>query len=103
MNELGASTKRPDAFSKGSFAACARQASPIESTSLVQIGVPRFVGSRAPYHHPSVGTSALSVLEGSEAGAEPRGWARWWDGIGWSGIARDSVPGMRLEGWDVSG
>jgi hypothetical protein len=57
------------------------------------------VGSRLPYHHPIVGTSANIVLAATEAGGEPRGYAAWCVGMGWLGVERDNEPGMRLEGY----
>jgi hypothetical protein len=71
----------------------------MDAISLCQMGAPRDVGSSAPYHHPRVGTSALCVLLGREAGGPPKGCATWCEGRGWVGVERERVPGMRLAGW----
>ena len=71
----------------------------MSETSFRQTSTPRGVGSRCPYHHPSVGTSEAIVARGSEVGGDPSGLAGWWVGIGNCGVDIDRLPGIKFDGY----
>lgn len=112
-NALDVSMIKPDAMTVkvstalrlnapfASFSQRAFQASPIWVTSLRHTSDPLVVGSRCPYHHPSVPTSADIVDGGTETGGDPNGCARWCVGIGWVGAESESDPGIKLDGWTI--
>lgn len=81
-----------------SFSHLIRQASAMCSTRTRHTSAFLFVGSSAPSHQLAVSTSPETVLAAVEAGGEPKGWAKWWVGIGCDGVEMDKLPGIRLGG-----